>query len=66
MHKKMTRFALAGKCGSLGLSGLVEDPLDRVAPDAAVANPEKARYPNPAETDFNIDRRENAGFAIWS
>jgi hypothetical protein len=50
MHKKITRFARAVKCGALGANGFFSA--------ASAHNPANAKYPKPDETFFNISRRE--------
>jgi hypothetical protein len=56
MHKKITRFARAGKCGALAAKGL------EAACSSAEHMPAKARYPKPAETLCKSCRRENIIF----
>jgi hypothetical protein len=51
MQRKMTRFALAGKCATFGARGLASFA------EAAAANDENARYPNPDDTVFSKSRR---------
>jgi hypothetical protein len=72
MQRKITRFALAGKCGSFEASGLLLLPLLSSRALANVANDEKARNPNPDEIVFNNARLDGncegliSGFIIDS
>ena len=54
MNRKMTRLALAGKCGGRGASGLA-----RARPAASSANkPASAKPANPPAELRSISRRE--------
>ena len=56
MQRKMILLAFAGKCGAFGASG--EASESSAAADLCNRSA-KARYPNPADTVFNVCRREN-------
>ena len=56
MQRKMILLAFAGKCGTLGASG---EASDSGAPTDLCKRSANARYPNPADTVFNVCRREN-------